>query len=429
MGAIRDSLSSDRLRPTLLGIFAASLSLSIAVQQLTLGLLLALFAVRCWQSGTVPRSPLDRPLALFLAALLVSTFASPDVLGSLAGYRRLWLLGAFFATYHLVGARREIERLAWIMVAAGAAVACYGVLQHFTGIDLAKQMLGKEPDLDPFGFGTYTGYRVKGLHPSGITYAHNLLFPLVLASALLSATGLGAGRRFLLAAGWSAMMLALVFSLTRGAWVAVLAALVLLAVARGGRRALVAAAGVAMLGGLLAGLGPEIRERAASTVDLRANVGRTRIWSANLDMIRDRPLLGWGYGNYRSFRDPYYARYPEADTSAHAHNDFLQVLVDAGVVGLAGFVFLFWVIAREGWRLYAGLSPAAEPLRSVVLGGGLAVAAFLIGGLTQYNFGDAEVVIALWFTVALVLAAGRVDPTAHAFEAAVRTPRDASAGR
>lgn len=408
MRALAALASNDRVRSTLLVVLAAALSFSIAVQQSALGVALALLVARCWQARALPRSHLDRPLALVLGALLLSTFASPDVAGSLRGYSRLWLVAAFYVVYELAPARREIERLAWVVVVAGVAVASYGLVQHFTGIDLAKWIVGKKPDLDPFWFGRYTGYRVKGLHPSGITYAHNLLFPLAFASALLSAARLGRRRRIALLAGWSVMALALVFSLTRGVWVALAVVLCLLAAARGGRRPLVAVAGVGLLGILLVGLGPGVRERAASVLDVRANVGRTQIWRANLDMVRERPLLGWGYGNYKRFRAPYYARYPEADTTAHAHNDFLQMLVDGGVVGLAAFVFLFSVVVREGWRIHARLPAAAEPIRSVVLGGVLAVVGFFVGGLTQYNFGDAEVVIALWFTVGLVLAAGRV---------------------
>jgi O-antigen ligase len=122
-------------------------------------------------------------------------------------------------------------------------------------------------------------------------------------------------------------------------------------------------------------------------------------------MARERPLLGWGYGNYKHVRKPFYDRYPDADTTAHAHNNFLQMLVDGGVVTLAVFVALFVVVVRQGWRGYRALTAGDEPARSVLLATLLAVVGFLVGGLTQYNFGDAEVVIYLWFTVGLVMRA------------------------
>ena len=123
-------------------------------------------------------------------------------------------------------------------------------------------------------------------------------------------------------------------------------------------------------------------------------------------MIKERPLLGWGYGNYKKFRDPYYQRYPEADTTAHAHNNFLQIWVDGGLLGVGAFVYLFWVILRKGWQAYRLLPAEAEPLRSIALGGVLSVVGFLLSGLTQYNFGDAEVAILLWATVGVVIRVG-----------------------
>jgi O-antigen ligase len=122
-------------------------------------------------------------------------------------------------------------------------------------------------------------------------------------------------------------------------------------------------------------------------------------------MIKDRPWFGWGYGNYRKFRDSYYQRYPEANRTAHAHNDFLQLWVDAGLCGLVAFLVLSWVILRAGWQAYRLLPRGAEPLRSLALGSTLGVLGFLLGGLTQYNFGDAEVVIVFWATTGLALRA------------------------
>jgi O-antigen ligase len=199
------------------------------------------------------------------------------------------------------------------------------------------------------------------------------------------------------------MVLALAFSLTRGVWAAAAVVLLTLAAVRRGRHGWVAVAGLGLLCLLLVGLGPGVRERAASAFDVAANVGRTQIWAANVDMVKARPVLGWGYGNYKRFRDPYYVPYPGADNTAHAHNNFLQVWVDTGLVGLAAFVYLFWAILERGLWTYRRLPATAEPLNSIVLGCVLAVLGFLVGGMTQYNFGDSEVAIVLWFTVGVTM--------------------------
>ena len=193
----RPSSSAERLGPIVLAVFAAALPLGVAMQQGALALLLALWAVVVWQSGRAPRSPLDWPLAALAAALLLSTALCPYPLRSLRSYDRLWVVGAFFAVYQLVRTRAEVERLVALTVCVAAVVAAYGIVQHYTGVDLGRTLLGKPPDVDPSWLGGY-GYRTKGLHPSGITYAHNLLFPLTFATVWTLAPGLSAARRGLI---------------------------------------------------------------------------------------------------------------------------------------------------------------------------------------------------------------------------------------
>jgi len=384
-----------------LDAFALALPLGVAAQQGVLALLAVAFVVECVRARRVPRTPLDVPIALFFAALLVSTAFCPDPGRSLRAYPRLWIVVGFFATYHLARTRADLERVAWLTIASASVVAAYGIVQHYTGVDLARTLLGKPPDVDPFWLGT--GWRTKGLHPSGITYAHNVLFPLTFTTGYVLAGSVAPARRVLAAVGWCLMLLALVFSATRGVWLAFGVVLVLFACVRGGARGLAALAGFLVLVLLLVGFDAGIRARARSGFDLAANVGRTEIWRANLDMARERPLLGWGYGNYKYVRQPFYDRYADVDTTAHAHNDFLQMLVDGGVLALVAFLALFVVLVRAGLRGYRAMREADEPTRSLALATTLAVVGFLVGGLTQYNFGDAEVVIYLWGTAGLVM--------------------------
>ena len=393
----------ERVLSAVLGLFFIGLCTSVAIQQTLLGLLLGLGAYHCWRTRRVPFTPLDPALGLFFGALLVSSLLGPDPLHSLSAYRKLWLVGAFFVAYVLVDSRHTAERLLGLVVITAAGLAAYGIVQHYTGLDLARQLVGKPARLDPVWLGDGTGFRTAGLFPSGITYAHNLVFPLSLVTALLFGPAYSRWKRAGLWCGWGLMVVALLFSLTRGVWIAYGCVLLGCGVVRGRRAWPGVAGGIVLCGLLLLGAGDGVRERAAEVFDLNAatNLARSRIWQANIDMIADRPLFGWGYGNYKRFREPYYAPYPEADTDAHAHNTFLQLWVDGGWLGLVAFLTLMAVILGRGWRIYAGLS--VEPLKSYALGIVLGLVGFLVGGLTQHNFGDAEVVIMLWALVGVLL--------------------------
>jgi hypothetical protein len=81
-------------------------------------------------------------------------------------------------------------------------------------------------------------------------------------------------------------------------------------------------------------------------------------------------------------------------------------------LGLAGFVALtalFVTIAVTEWRVYKYVKD--EWFRGSVALGALAVfVGFHVMGLTEWSFGDQEVVILLWVTVGMSLAVGRMDP-------------------
>lgn len=394
--------SEERVRRILLQLFFVALSLPIAIQQTLLGCALGLLAYGGWRKRGLSATPLDRPLLVFLAVLLIAALLCPSVLSSLLGLRKLWLVGAFFVVYHLLTSPREAWRLVSLSVMAAVGIGAYSILQHYTGIDLDNSLRGRAPNLTPFWFGREEGFRAQALFPSGITYAHNLLFPLTMLTVWLAEPSATWRQRAMLFVGWGCLVFALLFSLTRGVWLAYLFVLGLLAVVKGGRTALGVAVGVVLLGVALLVSNPGVRERAAQVFDLNVNWPRSQIWLANIDMIKERPLLGWGYGNYKRFRDAYYQRHPQANTTAHAHNNFLQMWVDIGLVGLAAFLWLFWSILSRGWRAYRRLPPDAEHLQTIALGATLGIVGFLVGGLTQYNFGDAEVAIVMW-TMAGVL--------------------------
>jgi O-antigen ligase len=81
-------------------------------------------------------------------------------------------------------------------------------------------------------------------------------------------------------------------------------------------------------------------------------------WQAALAMAEDQPWLGVGFGNY----EPAYADYALINWPyplGHAHNYYLNLLAETGIVGLLAYLLLwtavFWQTIRvirqcEGWQ-------------------------------------------------------------------------------
>jgi len=167
------------------------------------------------------------------------------------------------------------------------------------------------------------------------------------------------------------------------------------------RRARLVLPACAVAAGLAFAVTPALRVEAAhmfSTGD--ANAGRVGIYRANLDIVHERPILGLGFGRYQWAAPPYYEAYPAADRRSHAHNNFLQMASEAGLTGLAAFGLVYATVLRRGAE---AIARARDPATWAAAAGAWAgVIGFLVGGLTQYTFGDAEVAIAMWVALAVL---------------------------
>ncbi|HET8532342.1 MAG TPA: O-antigen ligase family protein, partial [Methylomirabilota bacterium] len=152
----------------------------------------------------------------------------------------------------------------------------------------------------------------------------------------------------------------------------------------------------------------ELRHRFLSMADPEEAGVRERIymWKSGLAMWRERPILGVGPGGVK--RD--YVRYAREEAvkkrTGHVHNTPLQILVERGVLGLAAWLWLWVAFFTHALRRLRALPPDAPAERALVVGGIAAVTGFLIGGLSEYNFGDSEVVMVAWVIMALPWAVG-----------------------
>jgi len=95
-----------------------------------------------------------------------------------------------------------------------------------------------------------------------------------------------------------------------------------------------------------------------------AIVERLAHWQAAVNMANAHPLVGVGLGNYEAAYPDYgLVSWPRA--LGHAHNDYLNVLAETGVVGLSGYL-AGWAVT-VWWTLRALRQP--DPvMRGLTLG-------------------------------------------------------------
>lgn len=95
-------------------------------------------------------------------------------------------------------------------------------------------------------------------------------------------------------------------------------------------------------------------ERAASSAGRDATLtGRTSLWELSLMMIREKPWVGYGYhASWLEDAEPARVIWQRLTWEPpHAHNGFLDITLDLGVVGLCLFIFVLAVSLVRSYRL------------------------------------------------------------------------------
>lgn len=142
-------------------------------------------------------------------------------------------------------------------------------------------------------------------------------------------------------------------------------------------------------------------EKRLQGVDEFTSASRFALWGAAGAMFVQHPILGAGYGNYRSLYGDYIPG--AAPDQLDAHNLYLQFLSETGVIGFASFFAVIIGFIRLAIRLARSPDPF---YRLVGIGTGGAIAATLIHGMVDYLFNVSPQFGALfWLVLALGLVA------------------------
>jgi O-antigen ligase len=132
---------------------------------------------------------------------------------------------------------------------------------------------------------------------------------------------------------------------------------------------------------------------------------RLTLWPEVLERTRERPVTGYGFGR-GILRGPLQQQLGTLDEQLwHAHNLFLDAMLQLGIPGALLLLTLLGAIVRQGWRLARDVDPAAAAC-------GMALIA-VVAGMVVRNATDTLLVrqnaLLFWGVVAILmgLAAGQ----------------------
>ncbi len=369
-------------------LFAGAMPFSIALTQNALFISLILWIWISVREKKKPfdRTPLDWFFIAFLAAEAVSMLFSPERREALVHLVKRMLLIPI--VYLVAGSVQTRKRAGWLLLSLTGVmvtVALIGIVQYNLGPG------GLEGRLSLFRH-----YMTSG----GILMIIGLMaFAFVFVRS---------PKRVRLAAllGGLVIFLPLYYTYTRSSWLGFLAGFAFMILFTRWKWIFALAPALALVF-LLAP--PSLKDRLASVADPRHpnNVERTYMWQAGMRMIQDRPLTGYGDIDLGAL----YERYRPAEAverSGHLHNNVIMLGAILGIPGLLIVLALFVRIFLVEWKVLRSLPGDEWLLRGTALGCIAAFIGFQVNGLFEWNFGDSEIVMLLWLTAGLVLAADKI---------------------
>lgn len=295
----------------------------------------------------------------------------------------------------------RLQRLVNVITVFGFIFAFFGILQSF----LSPNMI-------------YGVYKTRaGASFASFVNRHNYAAFVEMAIALplgLIFTGaIKKDKRLLYITAIALMGVSLLLSRSRGGLVAFLAEIVLLVILT--RKAgspkqfalklvLAGVLVIGIIGGAVFVGGESSLTRFAETATSKdITTDRGHIWRVTLSAIAHNLPFGAGLGAFGVAYTPYDS-YNGLERVEQAHNDYLQVLSDAGIVGLIVGLFFIYTLARTGLK---NTRTGNTFRRGVAIGALSGCFAILVHSVFDFVLHTTAISVMFLTSIALVAASGR----------------------
>lgn len=334
------------------------------------------YLTRSWGKQTFP---LKVPFLLFVLACLIAVAGAVDFSGSYKSLKRLLEILIFFWAVNCIESEEQREKLSLLLIVSAT-------LSTLTGFYAAWEN----------GIAIYS--RVEGTMSVYMTYAGLLMLALLVASGKLI---FAPKENKWLFPAIILIVVCLLMTFTRQAWLGVLAGVFFLIWFR--KKSLLWFMPVVL--GIIFLVSPmQIKNRIDSLIkfnDPNLQI-RLALWQGGWLVFKDHPLAGCGF----KCIDAVYQDYPDPTGSIKRlrglHNNFIQLAVDTGLFGLISWIFIWVIYFMMLYHRLVSMSDHSAN-RKDIMASAAAVIGFLVAGLFETNFYDAEVSMLLYFIMALPL--------------------------
>lgn len=338
-------------------------------------------------------------LAFGILILLSSLFSAGGEASSDAAKISFILLLGYFLLVNLMRTEKWIKRCVISLVSSASIVAIIGVYEFiFSG--------SSNKWLDP-SFHDIIKLRVVSLleNPNILGMFLAIVFPFLLAISLQAKER---NAKFLSKIVILLFIACIIFSWSRGAWVAVLFSSLIFALLK--NRKAFRVFGVAILSVPIFSiiLPSSVWERFISIVNLSDTSTAYRIytWKGTVNAIKETGPFGVGYGD-ASFRAVYPSySYAGIETVPHSHSLFLQILICMGIIGIIVFAIAIFLNFQKSFEFIK--ENKEDPARVYVIASVASTIAALTMGFFDYIWYNQRIFYLFWIVLAIGCACVRV---------------------
>lgn len=340
----------------------------------------------------------DFMISVFLVLTLLGGIISPDPSGSIkpALIYTVFLL-AYFLCANLIRTKAWLNKCLYGMTASLFVVSAYGIVQYIFGF-------GSSAWHDEEMFSDISGRVVSTFeNPNVLAEYLIMLIPLAFALIIVSEKR---DLRAASAVAFASSVVCLVFTWSRGAWLGFLFGIAVLLLTYSKKILALAFAALAFIPFLPFVLPDSIINRFSSIGNIAdsSTSYRVNIWSGVVRMLSDHWFTGIGTG-LPAFSEVY-PKYSLSgiESAPHAHNLFLQIVTEHGIVAFAVFIIVILLYVQSVFTFNKYETRKTKLAAIALMCGILAV---LVQGMTDYIWYNYRVYLIFWMIVGITTATRR----------------------
>lgn len=342
-----------------------------------------------------PHTFLNIPILFYVLICFASIILSTNKTVSFAHFifKTIEYLLLFFIVVEIVD-KKILRNILVVLVFSVGLVGIDGIFQYFTKFDFLRNRIKAFPD------------NINGPFKTPNDFSNYIISLLPLVSSLAFLRFKKLWIRLTLIVISLILFTCVVLAMSRSGWIALLLATIFVLIL-GNRRLFIFSL---LLITIALSLFPWLPYRAQSRImhffeftEAGHSTHRQFLWNIGLKMVQDRPILGQGLGTFmENFLRFQPKEYPMGWGISYAHNCFLQIASETGILGLLSFISIITVLFFVSFKILMRIK--RDHFYYYILSGFLiSLFAYLVGSFFDTNLYSLALAVLFWFMMGLTV--------------------------